>query len=306
MSPRLLHRLQLLAAAALFSTGGAAIKATALSGWQVASFRSGIAALTVLLLVPAARRGWSWRTWLVGVPYAATMVLFVTSTKLTTAANAIFLQSTAPLYVLLLGPWLLRERFRRQDLYFMGAVALGLGLFFVGTEPPRATAPDPLTGNVLALLSGVFWALTVMGLRWLESRPAGGGSALATVVAGNVVAFVGLLPLAMPVAGTSAADWMTLAHLGVFQISLAYLCLTAAIRHVPALEASTLLLVEPALNPVWTWLAHGEVPGAWALSGGALILGATLLKTWVGARAPAPARRGMEVARAPERSRNAA
>ena len=304
MSPRILHRLQLLAAAALFSTGGAAIKATTLSGWQVASFRSGVAALAVLLLVPAARRGWSRRAWLVGVPYAATMVLFVTSTKLTTAANAIFLQSTAPLYVLLLGPWLLRERIRRQDLYFMGAVALGLGLFFVGTEAPRATAPDPLTGNLLALLSGVFWALTVLGLRWLGSRPGDEGAALSTVVAGNVIAFVGLLPLALPVGAASAGDWAAVAYLGVFQIAAAYLFLTAAIRHVPALEASTLLLAEPALNPLWAWLAHGEVPGGWALAGGGVILGATLLKTWAGARPPATASRGVDSA--PRRHRRAA
>ncbi|MDP9347777.1 MAG: EamA family transporter [Gemmatimonadota bacterium] len=294
MSPTLIHRLQLLAAAALFSTGGAAIKATTLSAWQVASFRSGIAALAVLLLVPAARRGWSWRVWLVGVPYAATMVLFVGATKLTTAANAIFLQSTAPVYVLLLSPWLLRERIRREDLWFMGAVAVGLGLFFLGAEVPRATAPDPLAGNLLAVLSGVFWAFTVLGMRWLGSRAGDTGSGLATVVAGNAVAFLGILPLALPVAATTAADWLTLAYLGVFQIALAYVCLTLALRHVPALEASTLLLVEPALNPVWAWLVHGEVPGAWALAGGGVILAATLLKTWWGARPPLRARRGME------------
>ena len=99
-------RLQLLAAAVLFSTGGAAIKATTLTAWQVASFRSGVAALAVLLLVPAARRGFSPKVFLVSIAYAATMVLFVASNKATTAANAIFLQSAAPLYVLLLAPWL--------------------------------------------------------------------------------------------------------------------------------------------------------------------------------------------------------
>src|SRR6185295_9128401 len=103
-----------LAAALLFSTGGAAIKATSLSGWQVASFRSGIAAIALLLALPAARRRWSPRVWLVGAAYAGTMTCFVISNKLTTSAAAIFLQSTAPLWILLLAPWLLGEKLRRS------------------------------------------------------------------------------------------------------------------------------------------------------------------------------------------------
>src|SRR5436190_1260690 len=129
-------RLEILAAAALFSTGGAAIKACALTGWQVASFRSGMAALAVLAMVPAARRIPGPRAIAVGAAYATTLILFVRANKLTTAANTIFLQSTAPLYVLLLAPWLLRERPRRRDLAFMAAMAIGLTLFFVGEEAP--------------------------------------------------------------------------------------------------------------------------------------------------------------------------
>jgi len=296
---RLGSRLRLLAAAALFSTGGAAIKATDLDAWQVAGFRSGVAALAVFLLVPAARRGWSGRAVLVGVAYAATMVLFVASNKLTTSANTIFLQSTAPLYVLLLGPWLLREPIRRSDLLFMAAVGVGLALFFVGDQAPMATAPDPLRGNLLALASGVFWALTVVGLRWLETPEKGRakGSAMTTVVAGNAIAFLACLPFAFPVRGAEAADWLVVGYLGVFQIGLAYVLVTTAIRHVAALEASVLLLAEPALNPIWAWAAHSEVPGPWAIAGGALILGATLVRTWRGTRPAAGRRavRGQEV-----------
>ncbi|MBA4158825.1 MAG: EamA family transporter [Gemmatimonadetes bacterium] len=284
------HRLQLLAAAALFSTGGAAIKATTLSSWQVAGFRSGVAALILALLLPSARRGWTWRVLLVGVAYAATLVLFVTANKMTTAANTIFLQSTAPLYILILGPWLLKEPIRRTDLVFMSVVGTGLLLFFVGTEAPVATAPDPVRGNVLAALSGVCWAVTVMGLRWLGSRPEGGGSALATVVAGNVIALLVCLPFALPVQTGGVADWLVVGYLGVFQIGLAYVFMTAAIRHVGALEASTILLVEPALNPIWAWLAHGERPSSWAVGGGALILSATLAKTWWDGRGIQPVR----------------
>src|SRR6202163_2255891 len=120
-------RLKVLAAAALFSSGGAAIKAVHLSGWQVASFRSALAALSLLVLVREVRRRPTPRVLAVGLAYAGTMVLFVLSTKLTTAAAAIYLQSTAPLYVLLLSPWLLKEPIRARDVVYMVALALGLG-----------------------------------------------------------------------------------------------------------------------------------------------------------------------------------
>jgi drug/metabolite transporter (DMT)-like permease len=211
------------------------------------------------------------------------MVLFVTANKLTTAANAIFLQATAPLYILLLGPWLLREPLRRRDLVFMVATVGGLAMFFVGAPPRYATAPDPLRGNVLSLLAGVFWAFTVVGLRAIgrrEEREAasGGRGGAATVAAGNVIACLACLPAALPVRASEPADWLVLAYLGVFQIGVAYLLLTAAMRRVPALEASLLLLVEPAFNPLWAWLVHGERPGGWPLAGGALILAATAWK----------------------------
>ena len=279
------HRLQVLAAALLFSTGGAAIKATTLTAWQVAGFRSAVAALAVFLLVPAARRGWTWHVLPVGVTYASTLVLFVTANKLTTSANAIFLQSTAPLYVLLFGPLLLRERVTRRDLAFMAPVALGLALFFVGSEAPSQTASNPALGNVLATASGVTWALTLVGLRWLGNRAGGEGSALPTVVAGNIIAFLACAPAAFPVSGAGTGDWLSVGYLGVFQIGAAYVLLTAGIRHVPALQASVLLLLEPALNPVWSWVVHGETPGSWSIAGGVLILGATVLRTAVDARA---------------------
>jgi drug/metabolite transporter (DMT)-like permease len=298
-------RLRLLLAAFLFSTGGAAIKAASLTAWQVSGFRSGIAALTVWLLVPAARGRWSARVLGVAAIYAATMVLFVVANKLTTSASAIFLQSTAPLWVLLAGPLLLGERTTRADVVFMGVVALGMALFFVGADAPQATAPDPLRGNVVAALSGVAWAGTVLGLRWIArtspreapppaAPPAGrptprvANPGLATVVAGNVIACVVCLPLALPAADVSGADALVVLYLGVVQIGIAYLALSTAMPHVPALEASTLLLVEPALNPLWAWLAHDERPGAAAWLGGAVIVLGALAKTWWDARrAPA-------------------
>ena len=287
MHQRRKAEIQLVLAALLFSTGGAAIKACALSGWQVASFRSGMAAMVILLFVPAARRGWSRRTVLVGLAYATTVILFALANKLTTAANSIFLQSAAPLYILLLGPWLLREPIQRRDIPIMGLATVGLTMFFVGTQSPQATAPDPLRGNILAALAGVSWALTIVGLRWLARgenpkseirNPQSPKSTVAAVVMGNLIACGVALPWALPVASSTPTDWAIITLLGVFQIGLAYVLLTKGIGRITALEASLLLLIEPVLNPIWALLVHGEEPGAWALVGGLLILGATALK----------------------------
>ena len=266
-------RLAVLGAAALFSTGGAAIKATSLTSWQVASYRSGIAALALIVLLPAARRAWSVRLVPVSAVYAATMILFVVANKLTTSANAIFLQSAAPLYILLLGPWLLHEKVKRSDLVVMAVVLTGLALFFVGEDRASATAPDPRRGNLMAIASGLSWALTIIGLRWFGRSGQGGGIAMAA--SGNALAFAVCLPAALAASSVGLTDWVILAFLGVFQIGLAYVFLTDGVQHLSALEASVLLLLEPALNPVWSWLLHGETPSAWAVAGGALIVAAT-------------------------------
>lgn len=276
-------RLQVLAAALLFSVGGAGIKASALTSWQVASFRSGIAAIAVWLMMPEARRGWTRSVALVSIAYAATVLLFVLANKLTTSANTIFLQSTAPLYILLLAPWLLREKSRPFDLAVIAMLAIGLSLFFIGSEPPLRTAPNPVLGNILAATAGVTWALTIMGLRKL-GREGGEASAPAVVVAGNLLAFLVALPFAIPVHDVRPVDWAIVSGLGVIQIGVAYIFLTRAMRYVPALEVSVLLLLEPALNPLWSWMVHGERPGPWSAAGGVLILGATSLKTWFDSR----------------------
>jgi DME family drug/metabolite transporter len=279
-------------AAALFSTGGAAIKGTDFSGvrgaLEVAAWRSGVAAVVVALVLPSARRGWTWRTWAVGAAYAATVVLFVLANKQTTSANAIFLQSAAPLYVLLAGVFLLHERARPADVGVMAVLLAGLALCVTGTGGAGETAPDPALGNAFALASGVTWAATLLGLRWLARGGQSNGAA-AAVIAGNLLAFLGCVPFALPPSG-DGRDWALLIYLGVAQIGLAYLLLTAAVRTVAAFEVSLLLLVEPALNPVWSWLFLGETPGPVTIAGGVLILGATAVKVW------ADARRGTETA----------
>src|SRR5207247_5223475 len=218
-------RLQLVLAAGCFSTAGAAIKWCGFAAWQIAAIRAIVATLAMLAFIPEARHRWSWRVGLVGVAYAAAGLLFVFANKLTTAANTVFLQATNPLFVVALAPWLLRERVRAADLAFMGVLAAGLALLFVGGERHFATAPDPLLGSVLAAGSAVAWAFTVPGYRWLARQGGSGadhGPIAAAAACGNLIVFLVCLPGALPFAAGRATDWLIVIYLGVFQLGLAY------------------------------------------------------------------------------------
>jgi len=276
-------RVEVVLAAILFSTGGAAIKAVTLTPWQVASFRAGIAALTLLLLVPDARR-FSWRGLVVGVVQAGTFITFVLANRLTTAASAVFLQAAAPFWLILLGPLLLGERSRRGDAPFLAVLFAGVLLLMLGTPGPSATAPDTFRGNVVGAISGLMWALTLAGLRWAGREAAKGATftGASSTVCGNLIACAICLPLALPVQASVPGDWWMVVYLGVAQVGLAYVFLTRGLGKLRAMEVSLLLLLEPALSPFWAWLAHGERPGWVALLGGAIILTAT---TWRSTRA---------------------
>jgi drug/metabolite transporter, DME family len=271
------HSFRIFAAAALFSTAGAAIKATALTSWQVAGLRAAFAGVTLLVLLPETRRHLTRSAALVGLAYAATVILFVQANKLTTTANAIYIQSTSPLYILLLGPWLLKEKIRRSDVVFLAAIAAGVALFFVGLDAPAETAPDPLRGNLCAVASGFACGVMMVGLRGLARKDR--LASASAVLIGNAMAVLVCLPLALPLGSVRAMDLGLVAYLGIFQIGVAYVFLTRAMTHVPALETALLLFVEPVLAPVWAWLVHGEAPGAWSLVGGGVILGATSVRT---------------------------
>jgi drug/metabolite transporter (DMT)-like permease len=261
-------RFLLLAAAVLWSTAGAAIKSCGLDGWQIAGGRSLVAALFLVVAVREARVRPTLRVLAVSVAFAFTVVLFVLATKATTAANAIFIQDTAPLWVLLLSPWLLGERPTRGELLAIPVYGVGLGLFFLD----ELTAGQ-VRGNALALGSGVAFAFSIVGLRLLRHE---GPAAL---VLGNVIAAAVALPLWPQGPAATAPDLAIVAYLGVFQVALAYVAFSRGLTGTPAIEASLLILLEPVLNPIWTFLVAGERPGPWAIAGGAVVLGATAWRT---------------------------
>jgi drug/metabolite transporter (DMT)-like permease len=261
-------RLLLLAAAVLWSTAGAAIKSIGLDAMKIAGARSLVAAAFLLLAARETRVRPDRRVLLVSVAYAFTVVLFVVATKLTTAANAIFIQDTAPLWVLVLSPWLLGERATRGELLAVPIFGLGLGLFFMDE-----LSPGQNLGNLVALASGVAFALSIVGLRTLRER---GPAAL---VWGNLVAAAATLPLWGRGPAATGTDLALLLYLGIFQLGLAYLCFSRGVSGTPAIEASLLILVEPVLNPIWTFLVAGERMGPWAAAGAVVVLLATAWRT---------------------------
>jgi drug/metabolite transporter (DMT)-like permease len=261
-------RLAILGAAVLWSTGGAAIKLCNLSAWQIAGGRSLVAGVFLFVALRETRRRPDRTTIAVALAYAGTVVLFVLANKLTTSANAIFLQDTAPGWVLLLSPWLLREWPTRGAVLSLPVYAVGLGLFFLDE-----LSPGQVAGNIVALASGVSFALCIVGLRRAGSR---GPAAL---VWGNAIGFVATAPFWLSGPSPAPLDLALVAYLGVFQLGLAYLLFSRGLEHTPAIEASLLALLEPVLNPIWAFVFAGETPGPWALGGGAIILAATAWRT---------------------------
>jgi DME family drug/metabolite transporter len=273
-------RLQILAAAVLWSTAGAAIKLASLNAWQIAGGRSLVAAIAVAAMVPGARVRPGWRVLGVALTNAATVILFVVATKLTTAANAIFLQETAPLWVLLLAPLLLGERPGRGELLSVPVYAIGLALFFVDDLSAGQTV-----GKLCALGAGLAFAVTIVGLRHLREEGPG------ALLWGSVIAALVTLPLWGTGPAPTPTDLGLLLFLGVFQLALAYVFFARGLRGVTAVEASLLMLLEPVLSPIWAYLAVGERPGPWALAGGAIVLAATawrVLAPALGANRGAP------------------
>jgi drug/metabolite transporter (DMT)-like permease len=198
------------------------------------------------------------------------------------------LQATAPLYIALLGPALLGERFRRKDVPLLAAIIAGVLFLFAGSQEPLATAPHRTLGTAVGIVSGFCWSLTGMGLRWVARADPehGGQSARAAAVLGNVIALLACAPAAALLPAPRGADLIGVAYLGAFQVGGAYLLLSRGLRHVPAAAASLLLLAEPAFSPLWAWLVHREAPGPWPLLGGALIIAAASVATWRDSRVP--------------------
>jgi drug/metabolite transporter (DMT)-like permease len=280
--------LLLVLTAFLWSTSGLFIKYVRWNAPAIAGTRSGIAALFIILAGRVPRFSAMMRNpkresrgsgaegrlsrilfpLLGGLAYACTVVLFVIATRLTTAANAILLQYTAPAWVALFGAWFLKERATSLDWLIIAAVFGGLVLFFFDHFDTRG-----FWGNVLAIASGFTYAWMILLLRRQKRSP------LASIIIGNLMAAAFCAPF-IRAPWPDLAGWLALLYLGTVQLGFSYLLYTYAIRHVLAIEAILIPTLEPLLNPLWVFLFLGEIPGSWSILGGLVVLSALTYRSY--------------------------
>jgi DME family drug/metabolite transporter len=276
----------ILLAALLWSTGGLFIKDVTLDGFGVSLWRSTFASITLYVIyrftfskqqLAEQRRHWlASHTIIMATIYAALLVLFVLATKLTTSANAIFLQYTAPIYVLFFEPFISKTKVKRADIISVAVTISAMGLFFIGKFDTSSTL-----GNILALTSGVCFAAYAL---LLKHEKTGESVRWQSVIVGHVIIVASMLVMwligAMDPTVHSTKEASELIFLGVLQIGVAYSLFTTGIHYVRALDALLLSMVEPVLNPVWVFIGIGETPTGWAIIGGMIILAISAIRTY--------------------------
>ena len=250
-----------------WSLGGLLIKGVTWPPLAVAGGRGIIAALFLAATSRGLRFDFSRVQWLGAVGYAFCTVAFCVATKLTTAANAVLLQYTAPVWVALFGAWLLGERATRAEWLTIFTVLGGMTLFFADSFELTH-----VLGNIVGIASGIGFAGMAIALRKQKD-----GSPVESIILGNVLAFLIGLPWIVGAPTLATVGWISLALLGLVQLGVSYWLYARAIRHVTALEAVLIPVIEPILNPVWVLLAIGEKPTPLSLAGGIIVLSAV---TW--------------------------
>ena len=270
--------LYVLAAALLWSTGGLFIKWTTLAGLELSFWRSLFAIFAVAFFTRHEGFGINRLTAVASFLYAVLLILFVLATKTTTAANAIFLQYTAPVYLLILEPIIYKEKFRSPDLITVGVCLGGMALFFVGQLRPQDFA-----GNLMALASGLCFAFYFLLLRHPRAREVNRAS---SVIYGNTLAVILTAPWGLAtLTSISGHDLIGVGYLGIVQLGISYTLFTTGMaRGVRSLDAGIVCFVEPVLNPVWVFLLLGERPSKWALLGGLIIIVAVISHMLLDAR----------------------
>ncbi|MFZ5425351.1 MAG: DMT family transporter [Thermodesulfobacteriota bacterium] len=267
--------LALAVTALLWSVGGVFIKSVEWNPLAIAGARSGIAAVFLALALGKPKIRLSWPLVGAAVSTAACMLMFVTATRLTTAANAVMLQYLAPIHVALLAPRFLGEPTKRHDWAALAMALCGMVLFFW-----EDVSPEGKLGITLAVGSSFAFAGIPLFLRKLGGK----GGQTEAVLLGNALLALVCLPFYFQGGLPDAKGVGALLILGVVQTGLAYFIYTKAVRHVNALPAILIPVIEPVLNPVWVFLFIGEKPSFTALLGGLVVLGAATMQGIFAAR----------------------
>jgi drug/metabolite transporter (DMT)-like permease len=261
----------ILVTAILWSTGGLFIKLISLNAMQLSFFRCFVAAIVFGIVFRHQVFRANAFTFLNAAFYAVVLITFVMATKTTTAANAIFLQSTAPIYVLIFEPIFNKTSYQKINIITIILCFAGMILFFMGE-----LSPGHLEGNIIALISGVAFASFFLGMRKNDHK-----FQLSSIFYGNIIVAIICIPFLFEISSLSFNDLWMVIYLGAFQIGLAYAIFSYGLKRVLAIEASLMSLIEPVLNPVWVFLGYGEVPSTTAIIGGIIIIAAITVRTFV-------------------------
>lgn len=254
-------RLMLFAAGSFWSLGGFFIKEIDTNATSIVFFRCLFSAFFVGLFVRGRRMPGRFDGAVSIALFALLLVTYVGSTKETTAANAIFLQYTAPIYIAILGPLIINERMRAHDALPLAISIAGIGILFFGNSGSGETK-----GLLLGVVSGAFYGTFFVWMRRLRYADA---FAITFVNCLGVAAILAFIPSVWHVGSTEIALLVVMAAV---QFALPYVLFTRGIAHVPGAEASLIALIEPVLNPVWVALFYGENPSTATIIGGAVIL----------------------------------
>lgn len=257
--------------AILWSSGGLFIKLISLDSMELSFFRCAIAAVVFALMFRKKILKLNSLALLNSIAYAAVLILFVIATKTTTAANAIFLQSTAPIYVLIFEPLLTKTKWERINIITIVVCFFGMILFFMGD-----LTPGDIKGNIAALLAGVAFAAFFLGMK--KNEPQYGES---SIFYGNVIVALICIPFITDMNSISVQDFAMVSFLGVFQIAFAYALFSYGLKRIIAVEASIISMFEPVLNPIWVFIGYGEVPSFYAIIGGIIIMTAITVRTLI-------------------------
>jgi DME family drug/metabolite transporter len=260
-----------LASAMLWSTGGLFIKLVTLDAMQISFFRCVWAAVVFAVIFRRQVFYANLFTFVNAVSYAAVLILFVLSNKLTTAANAIFLQYTAPIYVLIFEPVINKTNYEKINIFTIIICFAGMLLFFIGE-----ISPGHMVGNILSLLSGVAFAAFMLGMRKNKKE-----YQFSSIFYGNILVFLFCTPYMFGINNLSLNNFLMVSYLGIFQIGIAYIIFSFGLKRVLAIEASLLSMIEPVLNPVWVFLGYGEAPSFMAIIGGIIIISAIMVRTFI-------------------------
>lgn len=267
--------LEMLLCAALWSIAGILMKFIPWNGFALAGMRSLIAGLTILLYMRLAHKRFvfSRRTLIAGVLTGSVYICFTVANKLTTAASAIVLQFTDPVFIVLLSAILLRKKPRRADMLVVLVTLFGIALFFFDQ-----LTPGNLIGNGVAILSGFFMACMYMSVGSLPAE-----ERFSAVLIGQSFTFlVGLPAIVLTRPIFSVVTLVCVLLLGVFQLGISYILFVHATLYCPPLACALLAALEPLLNPVWVLLFYGEKPGPYALIGGLIVVTAVTLWCIIG------------------------